>query len=133
MIPWFRVAPNLSLGDSTRPFREEFDYVLTISGTPPRSDDGLRHRHMSVPDGDQETNDLLTAASSWVGRRWQGDKSVLVQSPGFLWAELVLAAFFIDLGASADEAIVSLRRARPQALSEQSFRNQLLIWRVANV
>jgi hypothetical protein len=60
-------------------------------------------------------------APQWVRAYWLENRKVLIQSPGYAWAELVAATALVHLGASVDEAIVSLRRARPQALADPDF------------
>lgn len=129
MTTWIRVADSLWLGDTARPLRTEFDHVVTVADLPVRTDDGLRHRHFPPPRGDEETHRLLDTLTPWIQARWQAEKRLLVQSPGYTWAELVIAAFWVHLGANPDEAISSLRRARPQAMTEQLFRDHLRRWR----
>lgn len=129
MSPWIRVADNLWVGDTFRPLHGEFDHALTVSKVPPRTDNGLRHRHFLIPTTDAEADELLDIAVPWLQTRWQAGRRLLIQSPGYTWAELIIAGLWVHLGADHDEAITSLRQARPQALTEQPFPDRLRAWR----
>jgi hypothetical protein len=121
MNPWNKAAAGLWFGETLRPFRAEFDAVLTFSPDPPPTDEGLRHRWMPLPDDDDEIHTVIDEAIAWLQARWQADRSVLVQSPACDFAELVVASLFVHLGATADEAALSLQEARPLALAKQRY------------
>lgn len=129
MTPWTRVAHHLWIGPAVRPLRDEFDYVVSVTADPPRTDDGLRHRGFPVPDHPDDVEDLLRTAVPLVATRWTADKKVLIQSTDPGWAELIVACLWVDLGATPDEAKASLRQARPQALAEQRLLDHLREWR----
>ncbi len=119
MSPWLRVAAGLWVGSEGRPYRGEFDYVLTITNGAHPSDDGLRHKTLPAPESGPAAQDMLDHAVMWLKPRWQEDKKVLVTSPGWYWADAVIVALFVHLGATADEALTSLRLARPEAIPGQ--------------
>ena len=130
MSTWIRAAQDLWFGDDAHPYRGEFHYVLTVSKDAPRTDDGLRHRHLRTPARPEDFHPLLDQAVSWVEPRWWAGNKVLVASPDWVWAEMIVAALFVHLGASTDEAIVSLRLARPEALFQPQLRDLLGAWEV---
>lgn len=124
MIAPIEVIPNLYIGELGRPFAGEYDGVLTLSARPPKSDDGVRHTWVELRHEGADWNGSATLAyhcAEWVCQYWLENRKVLIQSPGYAWAELVAAVTLIHLGASVDEAIVSLRRARPASLADPDF------------
>jgi hypothetical protein len=118
MSCWTQVIAGLWIGDDHRPFRDEFDYVLTVADHPPATDRGLRHRWLPLT-GDP--HHLLDDATAWIAPRWQANRSLLIQSEGYQWAELTAAVILMHLGASPDEAAQSLRNVRADALTERYF------------
>lgn len=124
MIAPIEVMTNLYIGELGRPYHEEYDRVLTLSPRPPKSNDHLRHMWIELHHESADwygSNSLINLCAEWVSAYWREDRKVLIQSAGYAWAELVAAVTLIHLGASIDEAIVSLRRARPRALADPSF------------
>lgn len=118
------VITNLYIGELGRPFAGEYDAVLTLSPRPPKSDDRVRHTWIELRHEGVDwygSNGVANACATWVTEYWLENRTVLIQSPGYAWAELVAAATLVHLGAGIDEAIVSLRRARPQALADSNF------------
>ncbi len=126
MSPWTPIASGLWLGRAQRPFRDEFDSVLVLTTEANVRNGHLRIRHLPPPQHDAELQAFLDAAVAWVVRRWQPDAKVLVQADDPYWSDLVVAATFMHLGASLDEAIVPLRHARPEAFAEQRYLDQLV-------
>lgn len=116
MIPTYRVSQGLWIADAIRPYVGEFDYVLALTLITPATDEGLHHKHLA-PVGDPQ--EVLDRATTWIAPRWQSPWSLLVQSEAAHWAEAAVAATFVHLGATPDEAIEALRSARPEALSDQ--------------
>lgn len=124
MIAPVEVVPNLWIGDLGRPYRGEYDVVLTISLRKPKTDDHLRHRWVELwQEGADwpKAEHLAGVCATWVKAHWLEGRDVLVQSAGYAWAEAVAATVLIHLGASPDEAVLTLRRARPESLREPSF------------
>lgn len=124
MIRPIEVVTNLHIGELGRPFYREFNHVLTLSPRPPKSDTRLRHNWVELRwEGvDWHGADrLLDLCATWTKEYWLEGRTVLIQSPGYAWAELVAATTLIHLGATPDEATVSLRRARPESLADPSF------------
>jgi hypothetical protein len=124
VIAPIEVVTNLYIGELGRPYHREYDTVLTLSPRPPKSDDRLRHQWVELRHEGVDwygANGLLHACVGWVRAYWLENYKILIQAPGYAWAELVAATALVHLGASVDEAIVSLRRARPQALADPSF------------
>lgn len=124
MIAPIEVVTNLYIGELGRPYRGEYDAVLTISSRPPKSDDRLRHQWAELRWEGADWNGaerFAQVCSDWVKAYWLEDRKVLVQSPGYAWGEVVAALTLVHLGATPDEALSSLRRARPQALADPSF------------
>lgn len=124
MIAPIEVVTNLYIGELGRPYHGEYDAVLTISPRPPKSDDRLRHQWVELRWESADWNGadrLAHLCSDWIAASWHEDRTVLVQSPGYAWAELVAAITLVHLGATADEALMTLRRARPEALADPSF------------
>lgn len=126
VIERYQAASGLWIGDIEKPSKKDFQSVLTIAprGTP--TDEGLRHRHLPIPGRPEDVDEFVEDALSWIENRWGRHGTLLVQSPGGLWAELLVAATFVDLGATPDEAILSLRLARPKALPDQQLFDHLL-------
>ena len=116
---------GLFFGDTLRPFLGEFEYVLTLSEDPPPTDEGLRHRHLLLPLRDDDIDPVSNQAIAWLEQHWHPRERLLVQSPNCVFAEFVVAAFFVHLGATPDEAILSLQQARPLALSQQLYQDRL--------
>lgn len=131
MIAPLQVVTNLYIGELGRPFTGEYDGVLTLSPRPPKSDDKVRHtwvelRHEGVDW--HGSKGIASACATWTAGYWIEGRKVLVQSPGYAWAELVAAATLIHLGASVDEALACLRRARPQSFADSGFLALLRAW-----
>lgn len=131
MIAPIEVVTNLYIGELGRPFHGEYDGVLTLSPRPPKTDDKLRHTWVELRHEGVDwygSSGLVHACVKWVAEYWHENRAVLIQSPGYAWAELVAAATLVHLGASADEALTCLRRARPQALADSNFLALLRTW-----
>lgn len=126
---WTEVIHNLWIGDMRRPYRDEFDHAVAISPAPPPTDDGLRHLHI-LPIGNPQR--ILDGAVAWIVPRWHAERRILIQSEPPPWAQTVAAATLMHLGASADEAISSLRAARADALHPQYFPDLLRAREVRN-
>lgn len=124
MIAPIQVVTNLYIGELGRPYLGEYDAVLTLSARPPKSDDRLRHQWVELRHEDAlwyGATGLAHLCATWVASYWRENRSVLVQSPGYAWGELVTAVTLVHLGASVDEALMSLRQARPQAFADPDF------------
>lgn len=131
MIAPVEVVNNLYIGELGRPFIGEYDGVLTLSPRPPKSDDRVRHTWVELRHDGVDwygSKGIAGACATWVAQYWLENRRVLIQSPGYAWAELVAAAALVHLGASADEALGCLRRARPQSLADPSFLALLRAW-----
>ncbi len=126
------VLPQLWVSDIDRPFREEFDFVVTISPTATPTDDGLRHRRYDVPTSPAEAKVLIDLVVDALHPRWFAGYRLLIQSPGGHLADIIAGAFAIHLGATLDEAILLLRQTRPEALSDPQHSTLLRIWRDAH-
>lgn len=121
MSPWIRVVQGLFVGPMTRPIEGEFEAVLSIVPTPPRSDDRVHHRWLA-PTSAQVVMDV---AVDWVAPRWMAGGAVLIQSFPTVWADLAVGACLVHLGATPDEAITALLRARPVKPSDDQLRAHL--------
>ncbi len=119
MTPWIWISTGLWIGAPVRPFRGEFDHVLSLTPGATPSDDGVRLRSLAPPQTEDQIPGFLDQSTSWLLTRWTAGSKVLIQAQPLAWAELVVAALFVQIGADVDEAISSLRRANPDALTDR--------------
>lgn len=125
MTPWTGIAQGLWVGPLIRPFKGEFTYILAITPEPTPSDNGVRLRLLAPPANEDQIPEFLDQATGWVLRRWTPDTRLLIQAKPLAWAELVIGALFVQMGATADEAILSLQRVKSDALLDQRHVEQL--------
>lgn len=117
-VPWTRIVDGLWIGEALRPFRGEFDYVLALTRRPPAQDDRLRVRHLVPPTDEASVPAFLMKAVDWCRARWRTKVNLLIQAEELQWADLVVIGLFVEMGATTDEAILSLRQARPSAVAD---------------
>lgn len=110
MNGWIEVCSKLYVGEMRRVFVGEFDAVLAVSPSAPRTSDSVKHRWITA-DSPQA---VLEAGQAWLAPRWLAGQKVLVQSFPSVWADLAAGACLMHLGATAAEAITLLRLAHPR-------------------
>lgn len=117
MSGWIEVCSKLYVGEMRRVFHGEFDAVLALSPTPPRTSDSVKHRWVKPTSAQVVTE----AARSWLAPRWLDGQKVLVQAFPSVWADLAAGACLMHLGATSVEAITLLRLARPRQWSDDEL------------
>lgn len=127
MMREFKVVDGLWVGDmSAIPYRPQYTAVLTVNEDAGRVDDQIKHRHLEMLDCDDPQGPVLGDAVAWARGQWEEGKQVLIRSQlGVNRPAYVVAALFIEMGATCEEALASLRARVPDSLTNPAFLNHL--------
>ena len=125
--PWTEIAPRLYMGGwrMGQPTADDFDSVLTLSGSAPWAPAPLNEKRFPINDG-RELPDFasLDAAVSWVYHQWEEQKRIVLVrcQAGLNRSGLVTALVLIRAGHLPQDAIALIRERRsPFALCNPTF------------
>lgn len=119
---WRHCGAGMHIGRmNPRPLAGEFDAVLTLAKEPGKVDRELPHRHLPLSYINTDI-DQAWEAMHWVLAQFDADRRVLVRSEGGLQRPgLIIACAFVSLGATPSEALSTVRRKAPNAVTEWRY------------